>query len=461
MTADVLIVDDERDIRDLVSGILDDAGYSTRVAANSDAALNEIANRCPSLVVLDIWLKDSRLDGLEILKLLKERLPDLPIVIISGHGNIETAVTAIKIGAYDYIEKPFNAERLSLVVKRAIEASKLQRENTELRRKSGRFELIGKTQIMEKLRHSIKKIGQTNSRVLITGPSGAGKELTARALHQHSSRAAQPFIVVNAAILEPENMEYVLFGRNEDGNVYPGLLEQAHGGSLYLDEISEMPLDTQSKILRVLVDQRFVRLGGGPDVQVDVRIISSTSHNLERCIAEGRFREDLYHRLKVVPLVVPPLSERREDISLLIDHFVNHLAESSGLIPKEIAADARTVMQSHEWPGNVRQLRNCVEYMLITAADGKHDVITADLLPSDIVSATKLSVEENDKANMLTMPLREAREVFEKEYLLAQIERFGGNISRTAEFVGMERSALHRKLKMLGLNTSKKVKVMP
>lgn len=458
MTGDVLIVDDERDICDLVSGILSDAGYATRMASDSDTALNEIAQRCPSLVLLDIWLQGSRLDGLEVLELLKERLPNLPVVIISGHGNLETAVSAIKIGAYDYIEKPFESDRLLLVTQRAIENSKLRQENSELRRKSGGYDLVGGSVAVQKLRGAIGKIGPTNSRVLITGPSGSGKELVARALHENSERAPAPFVAINAAILEPENMEPVLFGRMEDGDVAPGLLEQAHGGTLYIDEVGEMPLDTQGKILRVLTEQKFVRLGGGPNVSVDIRVMSSSSRDLNGRIGKGLFREDLYHRLNVVPLEVPSLAQRREDIGELVDYFINYLVHSSGFAPKKMAADALAVMQSHAWPGNVRQLRNCVENMLISAADSEQDTITADMLPADILSATKLNVEETDGTHVMTLQLREAREIFEKQYLLAQIDRFGGNISKTAEFVGMERSALHRKLKSLGVNPAKRLK---
>jgi two-component system nitrogen regulation response regulator NtrX len=327
-----------------------------------------------------------------------------------------------------------------------------------LRRKTGQYELIGDSIAVQKLRSSINKIGPTNSRVLITGPSGSGKELVARALHKNSERASASFVVINAAILEPENMEYVLFGRIEDGDVMPGLLEQAHGGSLYIDEVGEMPLDTQGKILRVLTEQKFVRIGGGPNVSVDIRVMSSSSRDLTNHIAKGLFREDLYHRLNVVPIEVPSLAQRREDIGMLVDIFVDYLVNSSGFAPRKIAPDALAVMQSHAWPGNVRQLRNCVENMLISAADSEHDTITADMLPADILSATKLNIEESDSTHIMTLQLREAREIFEKQYLLAQIDRFGGNISKTAEFVGMERSALHRKLKTLGVNPTKHLK---
>lgn len=456
MSTDILIVDDERDIRDLISGILVDAGYATRMAENSDRALKEISNRCPSLVVLDIWLKNSQLDGLEILQSLQKHHPELPVIVISGHGNIETAVTAIKYGAYDYIEKPFTSDRLRHITKRAIEASKLKQENTELRRKTWQFELIGASPAIEKLRAIIDKSALTNSRVMITGPAGSGKELVARMLHLKSSRANQPFVAVNAAILEPNNMEHVLFGYMEDGQVFPGLLEKAHGGSLYLDEVCEMPLDTQNKILRVLTEQEFVRIGGGPSVQVDVRVISGSSKNMKTLIAAGLFREGLYHRLNVVPIKVPSLSERREDIPLLINYFIEYLVETSGLLPKKVSSEVQSVLEIHNWPGNVRQLRNCIEYILISAADSQSDVITFNMLPSDIVTGARLDVEES-KSNLMTMPLRDAREVFEREYLLAQIDRFGGNISRTAEFIGMERSALHRKLKSLGVKSANKM----
>ena len=337
-----------------------------------------------------------------------------------------------------------------------METFSLRRENSELQRKTWQFDLIGNTPIIEKLRLTIEKTAPTNSRVFITGPAGSGKELVARMIHRQSTRAAQPCIAVNAAILEPENMEYVLFGQVENGDVYPGLLEKAHGGSLYIDEIREMPIDTQNKILRVLTDQEFIRLGGGPNVKVDVRIITGSSQNMDTLISEGLFREDLYHRLNVVPISVPSLSERREDIKLLINYFVDYLTETSGLLPKGNLKEVRTVLETHDWPGNVRQLRNCIEYILISAADSQSEVITMEMLPSDIISGTKLPIEKSN-TNLMTLPLRDAREVFEREYLLAQISRFGGNISRTAQFVGMERSALHRKLKTLGVNSGKRV----
>ena len=461
MIEDILVVDDERDICELVSGILEDEGYSMRMALNSDSALAEISRKCPSLVLLDIWLQGSRIDGIEMLTLLKERYPNLPVVVISGHGNIETAVSAIKLGAYDYIEKPFGSTKLKLIVERAFDASKLRRENIELRRKSGQIELIGNSVKMRKIKSLINKIAVTNSRVMITGASGTGKELAARLLHKYSERTTYPFIIANCSMLTSENMERILFGEvRKSGHIVHGLLEQAHGGCLYLDEVSEIPLDTQSKILRILTEQEFIRVRGEDKIQVNVRIISSTSRNIEECVSEGKVRDDLYHRLNVVPLHMIPLNERRDDIELLIQYFVDYLSRYSGLVSRSFASDAMAVMQSHHWPGNVRQLRNTVEHILILATDSDFNEITADMLPSDILVDTKLDVEKTDQKHIMTLSLREAREIFEREYLLAQIDRFGDNISKTAKFIGMERSALHRKMKMLGLTSIKKIDSM-
>jgi two-component system, NtrC family, nitrogen regulation response regulator NtrX len=457
MASDILIVDDEADIREAVSGILEDEGHKTRLAKDSDEALAAIELRRPSLVVLDIWLQGSRLDGLEVLARIKSQHPDLPVIIISGHGNIETAVTAIKRGAYEYIEKPFKADRLLLVVTRAIEASNLKRENKQLKERSQySADLVGNSSAMNHLRQSIEKVAPTNSRVMISGPSGSGKELTARVMHQQSLRASAPFVAMNAAAMAPERVEIEFFGVEETGNAARkvGALEEAHGGTLYIDEVADMPLETQGKLLRVLVEQKFQRLGGGPKVHVDVRIVSSTSRDLEREMASGRFREDLYHRLAVVPLRVPGLAERRDDIPQLIEHFVQHISASTGLPPRKIGDDAMAVLQSHDWPGNARQLRNIIERLMIMAGGEADSVITADMLPDDISSAVPLSPNGAGGEHLMSLPLRDAREIFEREYLMAQINRFGGNISRTAEFVGMERSALHRKLRALGVNSS-------
>jgi two-component system nitrogen regulation response regulator NtrX len=457
MASDILIVDDEADIREMVAGFLQDDGHRTRLARDSDEALKAIEERRPQLVILDIWLQGSRLDGLEVLNIIKKTHPDLPVVIISGHGNIETAVTAIKRGAYDYIEKPFKVDRLLLVTLRALEASKLQREVRELRERSVvSSEMIGKSTAINQLRSSLERVAPTNSRVLIRGAAGSGKELCARVLHANSQRKDAAFVALNAAAMAPDRVEEELFGTEDhSGPRKVGALEEAHGGTLYIDEVADMPLETQGKVLRVLVEQKFQRVGGGPKVAVDVRIISSTSRDLEREMQEGKFREDLYHRLNVVPLRVPSLAERRDDIPQLIQFFVGQVAQSSGLSPRRIGEDAIAVLQAHDWPGNVRELRNNIERLLILSGGEPDAVITADMLPEEIGSNVPLPVNGGAE-HLMSLPLREAREIFEREYLLAQINRFGGNISRTAEFVGMERSALHRKLRALGVSSQER-----
>ncbi|MEO0809185.1 MAG: sigma-54 dependent transcriptional regulator [Pseudomonadota bacterium] len=458
MASDILVVDDEVDIRELISGLLEDEGHTCRLAHDSDEALFAIEARKPHLVVLDIWLQGSRKDGLEVLSIIREVHPDLPVVIISGHGNIETAVTAIKRGAYDYIEKPFKADRLSLVVMRALEASQLRRENRHLKERSQQnSDIIGKSSCINALRSQIEKVAPTNSRILIRGGSGSGKELTARFLHQRSLRSDGPFVVLNAAAMAPNRVEEELFGIEAmaGGPRKVGALEEAHGGTLYIDEVADMPLETQGKILRVLVEQKFLRLEGTQKVSVDVRIISSTARNLEKQMAEGRFREDLYHRLNVVPLRIPLLSERREDIPMLVEHFVQHIAESSGLAARKIGEDALAVLQAHDWPGNVRELRNNVERLMIMTEGTADTVITAEMLPNEIGASVPLPGNHGSE-QLMSLPLREAREIFERDYLLSQISRFGGNISRTAEFVGMERSALHRKLRALGVSSDQR-----
>ncbi|MCB1480736.1 MAG: sigma-54-dependent Fis family transcriptional regulator [Rhodobiaceae bacterium] len=453
MAKDILIVDDEEDIRELVAGILEDEGFAVRTAGDSDKALAAIGERRPSMVFLDIWIQGSKLDGLQLLDIIAEKHPDIPVVMISGHGNIETAVSAIKSGAYDYIEKPFQADRLVLVAQRALEASRLKREVRDLRqRTSDSYELVGQSSVVNQLRSTIDRVGPTNSRVLVTGPSGSGKELTARLLHAQSARAAGPFVIINAAAITPENMEPALFGIEEDGEVKrTGALEEAHGGTLFIDEIADMPRETQSRILRALTDQSFQRVGGSNRVQVDVRIVSSTARDLEMEVSEGRFRQDLFHRLGVVPLRVPALSERREDIPALINHFMDQISRSSGLAKRMVGEDAMAVLQAHDWPGNVRQLRNNVERLMILAGGDPDVVITAEMLPSEVGETLPPMPGGARAEHLMSMPLRDAREIFEREYLNAQINRFGGNISRTAEFIGMERSALHRKLKSLGI----------
>jgi two-component system nitrogen regulation response regulator NtrX len=455
MASDILIVDDEADIRELVAGILQDEGYDTRTARDSDDAMASIKGRRPNLVFLDIWLQGSRLDGLQLLDSVKAEHPDLPVVMISGHGNIETAVAAIKQGAYDFIEKPFKADRLVLVADRALETSRLKREVKELKQLTPHaMALVGHSTAINQLRATIDKVSPTNSRTLIVGPSGSGKELAARTIHGHSGRAGGPFVVINAAAITPERMEIELFGVEVSDGAQArkvGALEEAHGGTLFIDEIADMPRETQNKILRVLVDQTFQRVGGSTKVSVDVRIISSTARNVEAEIAAGRFREDLFHRLSVVPIRVPALAERRDDIPILIDHFMDQISQSTGLPKRQIGADALAVLQSHDWPGNVRQLRNNVERLMILARGEAGDVITAAMLPSEIGEMLPTTPGRVGGEHLMSMDLRRAREIFEREYLTAQVNRFGGNISRTAEFVGMERSALHRKLKSLGV----------
>jgi two-component system nitrogen regulation response regulator NtrX len=452
MASDILIVDDEEDIRELVAGILGDEGHETRTAHGADSALAAIAERVPRLVFLDIWLQGSRLDGLELLDEIKTLHPGLPVVMISGHGTIETAVSAIRRGAYDFIEKPFKADRLILIAERALETSKLRRELSDLKKRSGvTFDLIGNSSAMNQLRQTIERVAPTNSRVMMIGPSGSGKELAARAIHALSARRSGPFVTVSAASITPERMEIELFGTEGDGERKVGALEEAHRGILYLDEVADMPRETQAKILRVLVDQQFERVGGTRRVKVDVRIISSTAQNIDTLIKQGRFREDLYHRLAVVPVVVPGLAERREDIPYLVDHFMRQIAAQAGIRIRRIGDDALAVLQAHGWPGNVRQLKNNIERLMILARGDDVDApITADLLPQEIGDVMPRAPSQSDQ-HIMALPLREARELFEKEYLLAQINRFGGNISRTAEFIGMERSALHRKLKSLGV----------
>jgi two-component system nitrogen regulation response regulator NtrX len=448
---EILVVDDEQDIRELISGILSDEGFETRVAADSDSALASLRQRRPQLLILDIWLQGSRLDGIQILEQVRRDYPELPVLMISGHGTIETAVSSIKKGAYDFIEKPFKADRLIHVVQRALEASRLKREVQELRLKAGDdADLIGASSAVSQLRQQIEKIAPTGSRVLITGAAGAGKEVVARLIHSNSRRAGNAFVAINCATMAPDRIEAELFGEESaDGPKKIGLFELAHNGTLFLDEVADMPLETQGKILRVLVEQTFTRLGGTTRVQVDARVISSTTADLRIEIADGQFREDLFHRLNVVPVRVPSLSERRDDIPSLVSHFMKRLSATSGLPMREIGDDAMAVLQSHSWPGNVRQLRNIVERLLILATDDAAQMISADLLPSDLGTSAPWSGGRGDM--VISLPLREAREIFEREYLLAQINRFGGNISRTAAFIGMERSALHRKLKSLGV----------
>ena len=456
MAHDILIVDDEVDIRLLVSGILADEGYATREAGNADQALEAVRARRPSLVLLDIWLQGSRLDGLGILAEIKRHHFDVPVVMMSGHGTVETAVAAIKQGAYEFIEKPFQADRLLLAVERAIESARLRRQIEELRRRAGgEEELLGISPAINHIRQAIERVAPTGSRVLITGPAGVGKEVVARHLHLASKRTDGPFVVVNCAAMQPNSMESELFGveRTADGVTKIGTFEQAHGGTLVLDEVADMPMETQGKIVRVLQEQTFERVGGSKRVEVDVRVMATTNRDLPTEIGAGRFREDLFYRLNVVPLKLPSLRERREDIPLMSEHFMDWSAKNAGVPPRPIGDDAMAALQAYDWPGNARQLRNVMDWLLIMASGDSREPIRADMLPPEIGAITPSVLRWEKSGEIMTLPLRDAREVFEREYLLTQVTRFGGNISRTAAFVGMERSALHRKLKLLGINS--------
>ena len=460
---DILIVDDEADIRALVAGILEDEGYEAREAGDSDSAFAAVATRRPGLILLDIWLQGSRLDGMQMLEQLKHEHPSLPVLIMSGHGNIETAVHAIKLGAYDFIEKPFKADRMILMVRRAIEAARLKRENEELRlRAGGEAELTGHSPLVNQLRQAIERVAPTNSRVLITGPAGSGKEVVARTIHARSRRGSGPFVVVNCAAMAPERMEVELFGVEGPaadltaGVRKIGTFEAAHNGTLLLDEVADMPAETQGKIVRILQEQTFQRVGGETRVDVNVRVIAATTRDLTEEIKAGRFREDLFYRLSVVPLRVPSLKERRDDIPLLAEHFMARAAEGSGQRLREISEDAMAALQTYDWPGNVRELRNIIERLLIMAPGGIDDPIRADMLPAEFDAKFAAARHSERSTEIMGLPLKNAREIFEREYLLAQVSRFGGNISRTAAFVGMERSALHRKLKSLGIQGDEK-----
>src|SRR3954463_362676 len=452
MALEVLVVDDEADIRELVSGVLEDEGYAVRTAADSTTALDAIEERRPSMVLLDVWLQGSRLDGLQLLQEVKRRDSTIPVLMISGHGNLDTAVAAVREGAVDFIEKPFEAERLIYLVDRATETERIRRENVALRQQVGHEDqLHGSSVAINTVRATLKRVAPTGSRVLISGPPGVGKEIAARMIHQWSPRARAPFIVLSAAMMSPERVEEELFGSEADATMRPGLLEHAHGGTLFLDEIADMPLTTQAKILRVLTDQSYHRVGGQRPVKVDVRVLSATSRNLQDEIVAGRFREDLFYRLNVVPVRLPPLRERREDIPELVSHFLARYAAERRAAAPRISEEAMAALQAHDWPGNVRQLRNIIERTLILAPGDRATCIDVDLLPPEVLdNQSPLSGASPTRA-FRASPLREARESSEREYLKIQIRRFSGNISRTASFIGMERSALHRKLKALGI----------
>ena len=451
--SDILIVDDEADIRELIADILEDEGHGTRTGHDADSAMEHMNTKAPDLMILDIWLKDSRMDGIEILKTVKRDNPGVPVIIISGHGNVEIAVAAVKQGAYDFIEKPFNIDKLLMTVNRALETSRLRRENAKLRGQGVQAsELLGCGTAIRTLKQQLDRVARSNGRVLLSGPPGSGKDVAARSLHAQSERADRPFVTVSSATIEPDRMEEVLFGVQHEGRAHdPGLFERAHGGTLFFDEVADMPLGTQSKILRVLVEQAFTRINGSETVRVDVRVLSATNKNLSVEIEHGRFRQDLFHRLNVVPLEVPGLDSRREDIPVLVEHFVSQLNIEQGLPLRKLSDDAAAMLQTLSWPGHVRQLRNLIERILILGPD--HGDITSAELPQD-TDGGEAEGRDALSAALAGLPLREAREVFEREYLIAQINRFSGNISRTANFVGMERSALHRKLKSLNIVTT-------
>jgi two-component system, NtrC family, nitrogen regulation response regulator NtrX len=463
MAHEILIVDDEPDIRLLIEGTLRDEGYETRGAGDAEQAIAAFRLRRPSLVILDVWLQGSRMDGIGILETLQSEEPHVPVVMISGHGTIEMAVGAIQHGAYDFIEKPFQTDRLLLVVRRALEAAALARENAELRLRAGpEATLTGESALIAQLRSQVERVAPTGSRVMISGPAGSGKEVVARVIHSRSRRSTGPFVVMNCATLNPGRFEEELFGMEAGGDpmAHPrraGVLERAHGGTLLLDEVSDMPLETQGKIVRALQDQTFERLGGSARVKVDVRVLSTTNRDLQTEIATGRFREDLYYRLAVVPVRVPALRERREDVPILAQYFIERSAESSGIPVRALSADTLAALQAYDWPGNVRQLRNLMDWLLIMAPGASGDPIRADMLPPEIGSRAPALLNIDPTADIMSLPLRDARDLFETQYLHAQLLRFGGNISRTAQFVGMERSALHRKLKQLGVNSDERV----
>lgn len=458
MTYNVLIIDDEADIRNLISDVLQDEDYETRVASTDLEAFSMLDDKVPTIVILDIWLQGSELDGLGILEIIKKKYPYLPVIMISGHGNIETAVKALKMGAYDYIEKPFTEDKLLIIVKRACEFAKLQKENSELRMYTSESnKLIGNSNQINLLKQMILKIAPTSSRVLITGPHGSGKKLVAKLVHEKSKRKNQPFIVFNAAGMSEERAQLELFGE-ESKDIFStprkvGVLELANMGTLFLDEITDLPLNVQSKILNFLQSHSFARNGGKNMVKLDVRIVSSTSKDLKQEIAKGKFREDLFYRLNVVQVVVPALSERKEDIQILSEFFMNYFHEVVGFPIRHLSTDAILALQSYTWPGNVRQLRNIIEWLLIMTGAENDKFITASMLPPELTSADivldSYKKAESNNLDTIDLPLREAREVFEKQYLSTQLIRFDHNITKMAMAIGMERSALHRKLKTL------------
>ena len=453
MSGDILIVDDERDIRQLISLTLEDEGFTTAEAANAAEARASLVTKPPSCLVLDIWMRDSDMDGLELLSWCKSLYPDMPVVMISGHGTIETAVHALRMGAYDFVEKPFKAERLLLTVNRAIQTAKLMRENADLRMRGNELsnlELVGQSSAIKHVKLAIERLSNATSRVLIQGGAGSGKELVARKIHDNSERATHKFVVANCARLTAEKADLELFGSEsvQDGRRVVGLFEQAHLGTIYFDEICDLPLNTQAKLVRAVAEQKFRRLGGAAEVQVDVRITSASSQDLAKAMEEGRLREDLYYRLAVVSLTVPSLADRREDIPLLAKYFMRLSAEKLGRPSLKLGDDLLNALRAYHWPGSVRQVRNVIESMLITQSDAGREVLNADDLPANLMGEGQIA-SPSHSSDIYALPLREARELFEADYLREQLARFDGNISKIAKTIGMERSALHRKLKAL------------
>ena len=451
MKTEILVIDDNVDIRFLICNILKEKGYTVRSATNYKQAFNEINSKLPNLAIIDIKLDKGDKDGIDLLKVLMKKDKSLPVIMISGHANVQVAVEAIRIGAYEFVEKPFSSEKLLNYVKRAIEVTQIKEEKSNAENKLFHsFDLIGESVEILKIKKTIEKLAAAESRILITGHTGTGKELVARKIHKNSSRADNPFVVFNAALLQEKKYEKQLFGEEyTNGDINYGILEKANHGTLLLDEVSEIPIEIQSNILRTLIDQKFKRINGTKDIYVNIRVISSTSKDLKALIKEEKFREDLYHRLNVVPIHLPPLQSRTEDIPLLIKYFKNKIAEINGITEADIDEN-NDLLYSYDWPGNIRELRNLIERVTILSLH--EDKKDTNKLLTDILKENPVSLSNNDVLNnTLSYPLKEAREQFEKKYLITQLKKNNGNISKTADFIGMERSALHRKLKSLGI----------
>lgn len=448
----VLIVDDKSDIRELLSDILSDEGYSTIEASNAKAALNSMDSERPNLVILDIWLEGSEFDGVGVLKRIKSKYPEVPVIMISGHGNIETAIQTIKLGAFDFIEKPFKAEKLLLITKRALQVANLELENSELKKDTtNSYEIIGGSKLIQQLKDSINTVASSQSRVLLKGEIGVGKEVIARAIHYASPRKAKRFCILHSCTLTPSNFQEELFGIDDGENYKIGLLEKANGGTLFIDELSEMPETAQSSLLKTLLENNFTKIGSNKTTQLDIRIISSSSKNLEQEAINGTLNKSLLYRLNVIPLEIPPLRIRKEDIKLLSNFFIKTFSESMGVPKLKISKEALSIMEMYNWPGNIRQLKNLVEWLIMMHGKESKEIQIADL-PDEISGKTNTkdaANQNNSVQELITKPIKEARDNFEKIYLSAQLSRFSGNIAKTAEHIGMERTALYRKLKSL------------